>query len=150
MVCRPDWRAVVMVLFSRLIDFEPGYLYGFVCGVLFTRELPTNEKGHLAALSVCTTLVVSALAWMAWIPVNAAALRPGAFVGVVLADDLLGALFVSGLVGSFFGMMPIQDYRDGPSSVGTPGRGSSPSVSQCSDCSRSCFARESLATATVP
>ncbi len=67
--------AVVMVVFSRLIHFEPGYLYGFVCGVLFTRELPTNEKGHLAALSVCTTLVLSALAWIAWIPVNAAALQ---------------------------------------------------------------------------
>jgi hypothetical protein len=100
--------AVVMVVFSRLIHFEPGYLYGFVCGVLFTRELPTNEKGHLAALSVCTTLVLSALAWIAWIPVNAAALRPDPFFGVVLLDDLLAALFVSGLVGSFFGMMPIR------------------------------------------
>ena len=39
---------------------------------------------------------------------NAAALRPGAFVGVVLLDDLLAALFVSGLVGSFFGMLPIR------------------------------------------
>jgi Protein of unknown function (DUF642) len=100
--------AVVMVVFSRLINFEPGYLYGFVCGVFFTRELPTNEKGHLAALSVCTTLVLSALAWIAWIPVDAAALQPNPFFGVVLVDDLLAALFVSGLVGSFFGMMPIR------------------------------------------
>jgi hypothetical protein len=100
--------AAVMVVFSRLIDFEPGYLYGFVCGVLFTRELPTNEKGHLAALSVCTTLVLSVVAWVAWVPVNAAAERPGAFAGTVAADDLLAALFVSGLVGSFFGMMPIK------------------------------------------
>jgi hypothetical protein len=100
--------AAVMVVFSRLINFEPGYLYGFVCGVLFTRELPANEKGHLAALSVCTTLVLSVLAWVAWVPVNAAAERPGAFVGTVLADDLLAALFVSGLVGSFFGMMSIK------------------------------------------
>ena len=30
------------------------------------------------------------------------------FFGVVLLDDLLAALFVSGLVGSFFGMMPIR------------------------------------------
>jgi hypothetical protein len=100
--------AVAMVVFSRLIDFEPGYLYGFVCGVLFTRELPTNEKGHVAALNVFTTLLLSVLAWIAWVPVNAAALRPGAFVGTVLLDDLLGALFVSGLVGSFFGMLPIR------------------------------------------
>jgi hypothetical protein len=100
--------AIAMVIFSRLIDFEPGYLYGFVCGVLFTRQLPTNEKGHLAALGVCTTLVLSALAWIAWVPVNAVALRPNPFVGVVLVDDLLAALFVSGLVGSFFGMLPIR------------------------------------------
>ena len=62
----------------------------------------------VAALGVCTTLVLSALAWIAWIPVNAAALRPNPFLRVVLLDDLLAALFVSGLVGSFFGMMPIR------------------------------------------
>jgi Protein of unknown function (DUF642) len=100
--------AVAMVVVSRLINFEPGYLYGFVCGVLFTRELPSNEKGHLAAIGVCTTLALSAVSWVAWVPVNAAAERQGAFVGVVLLDDLLGALFVSGLVGSFFGMLPIR------------------------------------------
>jgi Protein of unknown function (DUF642) len=100
--------AAVLVLFSRLINFEPGYLYGLVCGVVFTRELPSIEKGHLAALGVLTTLVLSVLAWTLWVPINAAAAHPNPFVGVVLADDLLGALFVSGLVGSFFGMIPIK------------------------------------------
>ncbi len=100
--------AAVMVVFSRLINFEPGYLYGLVCGVVFTRELPSNEKGHVAALGILTTLVLSVVSWAIWVPVNAAALRANPFVGVVLADDLLGALFVSGLVGSFFGMIPIK------------------------------------------
>jgi hypothetical protein len=100
--------AAVLVALSRLIDFEPGYLYGLVCGVVFTRELPANEKGHLAALGVLTTLVLAVVAWALWVPVNAAATHPNPFLGVVLADDLLGALFVSGLVGSFFGMIPIK------------------------------------------
>ena len=100
--------AAVLVAFSRLINFEPGYLYGLVCGVVFTRELPTNEKGHLAALGVLTTLVLAVVAWAVWVPVNAAAEHTNPFFGVVLADDLLGALFVSGLVGSFFGMIPIK------------------------------------------
>jgi hypothetical protein len=100
--------AAALVVFSRLINFEPGYLYGLVCGVVFTRELPSNEKGHLAALGFLTTIAVSVVAWIIWIPVNAAALRPSPFVGIVLADDLLGALFVGGLVGSFFGMIPIK------------------------------------------
>jgi hypothetical protein len=100
--------AGALVLFSRLINFEPGYLYGLVCGVVFTRQLPTNEKGHLAALGILTALVVAVVAWTIWIPVNAAAEHANPFVGVVLADDLLGALFVGGLVGSFFGMIPIK------------------------------------------
>ncbi len=100
--------AAVLVAFSRLINFEPGYLYGLVCGVVFTRELPPNEKGHLAALGVLTTLILSVVSWAIWVPVNAAAETTNPFLGVVLADDLLGALFVSGLVGSFFGMIPIK------------------------------------------
>ena len=100
--------AAALVVFSRLIDFEPGYLYGLVCGVVFTRELPVDEKAHLAALGVLTTLVLSVVAWLLWVPVNAAAERVNPFVGVVLADDVLGALFVGGLVGSFFGMIPIK------------------------------------------
>jgi hypothetical protein len=100
--------AAVLMLFSRLINFEPGYLYGLVCGVVFTRQLPTNEKGHLAALGILAALVVSVVAWTVWIPVNAAAQHANPFVGMVLADDLLGALFVGGLVGSFFGMIPIK------------------------------------------
>jgi hypothetical protein len=100
--------AAALVAFSRLINFEPGYLYGLVCGVIFTRELPTNEKGHLAALGVLTTLVLAVVAWALWVPVNAAAEHAHPFFGVVLADDLLGALFVSGLVGSFFGMIPLK------------------------------------------
>ncbi len=100
--------AVAMVVFSRLIHFEPGYLYGLVCGVVFVRELPANEKGHIAALGILSSLVLSVISWLIWIPVNAAAERANPFLGVVLADDILGALFVGGLVGSFFGMIPIR------------------------------------------
>jgi hypothetical protein len=100
--------AAVLVVFSRIIGFEPGYLYGVVCGVIFTKKLADNEEGHLAALGVLTTLAVSVAAWIAWVPVNTAAEHHGASFGVVLADDFLAALFVSGLVGAFFGMIPIK------------------------------------------
>ncbi len=100
--------AAGLVVFSRVIGFEPGYLYGVICGVIFTRELADNEKGHLAALGVLTTMGVSVVAWLIWIPVNNAAQHHGAFFGVVLADDFFAALFVGGLVGSFFGMVPIK------------------------------------------
>ena len=38
-------------------------------------RISTNRKGHVAALNVCTTLLLSVLSWITWVPVNAAALR---------------------------------------------------------------------------
>jgi hypothetical protein len=100
--------AAFFVVFSRAINFEPGYLYGIVCGVLFTRQLAKNEEGHVAALSVLATMAVSVVAWLIWVPIDSIAERHGAFFGAVIADDFLAALFVSGLVGSFFGLIPIR------------------------------------------
>jgi hypothetical protein len=100
--------AVFFTVFSRLIDFEPGYLYGIVCGVLFTRKLAEKEEGHVAALSVLATMATSVVAWLVWVPVDSVAAKPGAFFGAVIADDFLAAVFVSGLVGSFLGMIPIR------------------------------------------
>ena len=96
------------VLVSRLTEFQPGYLYGVVVGLQFKRELKLHEKGHIVALTTLTTLVVAVAAWFAWVPVNHVAERSGAFVGLVLLDDLLAAVFVSGLVGSVFGLIPLQ------------------------------------------
>ena len=60
------------VLFSRLTGFQPGYLYGVVAGVLFTRELTRRERGHIAALCTLTLLVLGILAWFAWVPASTA------------------------------------------------------------------------------
>jgi hypothetical protein len=96
------------VVVSRLTGFQPGYLYGVVVGLQFNRELKAQEQGHIVALTTLTALVVAVAAWFAWVPVNHVAERPGAFVGLVLLDDLLAAIFVSGLVGSVFGLIPLQ------------------------------------------
>ena len=47
------------VVFSRLTSFEPGYLYGIVCGVLFTRKLGKRAQGHVSFLGLCAVLVVA-------------------------------------------------------------------------------------------
>jgi streptogramin lyase len=96
------------VVFSRFAGFEPGYLYGVVAGVVFTRELPGHETGHVAALQTISTLLVCVLAWLCWAPVNHAADQPGSFFGLVLLADFLAAFFVSGVVGSLIAMLPIR------------------------------------------
>ena len=96
------------VLFSRATGFQPGYLYGVVAGVLFTKELARHEKGHIAALCTITLLVLGVAAWFAWVPVDAAAVKPGASTALVLLDDLLASIFVSGLVGTVIGLTPLR------------------------------------------
>jgi hypothetical protein len=100
--------AALCVLISRLSHFQPGYLYGLVCGIAFARQLATEETGHVAALSAITTLAVSVSAWFAWVPVYGAAARPGASLVVVLLADFLAAVFVSGLVGTVINLLPFK------------------------------------------
>jgi alpha-tubulin suppressor-like RCC1 family protein len=105
--------AALCVLMSRLTGFQPGYLYGVVCGIVFSRSLPTNERGHIAALCAYTMLAVSFAAWFAWVPVNHGVARSGGATPLLLLDDLLASLFVSGLVGTALGMLPLRFLAGG-------------------------------------
>ena len=96
------------MLVSRLAQFEPGYLYGVICGVAFATKLTTTQKGHIVALCALTTLSIAVIAWLLWLPVTGIAQQPGAFAGVVILDDLLASIFVSGLVGSAIGLLPLR------------------------------------------
>jgi hypothetical protein len=99
--------AAACVLISRLSSFEPGYLYGVLAGVAFSAKPSAKHKGHIVALSALTTITIAALAWFAWIPVSGAAKDGGSFFGLVVLDDFLASMFVSGLVGSAIGLLPL-------------------------------------------
>jgi hypothetical protein len=105
--------AGVCVLVSRLARFQPGYLYGVVCGLAFHRRLSDREEGQVAALAILASLCVSILAWLLWVPVNHAATQPGAWFGEIVVDNFLAALFVGGLVGSTIGLLPLRFLAGG-------------------------------------
>jgi hypothetical protein len=46
-------------------------------------------------------------AWLLWVPVNHAAAHPGSSLAIVGLDDVLGALFVGGLVGGTISLIPL-------------------------------------------
>jgi hypothetical protein len=100
------------VLISRLVSFQPGYLYGVVCGLAFHRRLTPRQQGHVATLAIIATLCVSVLAWVAWVPVHNAAAHGAAFATVVV-DDFLSAVFVSGMVGSAISLLPLRFLSGG-------------------------------------
>jgi hypothetical protein len=100
--------AGLCVLVSRLTSFQPGYLYGVICGVAFAAALPGKEDGHVVAISSLATLALGVVAWFIWVPVKHAAERPGASPLTVIAGNFLAAVFVGGLVGSVLGLVPLR------------------------------------------
>lgn len=100
--------AAACVLVSRLTSFQPGYLYGVICGVAFAGALQRADTGRLVAISSLTTLGVAVVAWLVWVPVKGAAAVPGASPAAVVAGDFLAAVFVGGLVGSVIGLVPLR------------------------------------------
>lgn len=100
--------AGVCVLISRLTNFQPGYLYGLIGGVAFAGHLSRREEGHTVAIASVSTLVVSVVAWLVWVPVSTAASADPTAFGWALLEDFLAVVFVSGMVGLLIGLVPLR------------------------------------------
>ena len=100
--------AALCVIVSRVANFEPGYLYGVICGAAFAGTLTRRQNGQLTSLTSLAALSVAVGAWFAWIPINHAATQHGSFFGLVLVDDLLSSLFVGGITGTVIVLLPLR------------------------------------------
>ncbi|HYL71795.1 MAG TPA: FGLLP motif-containing membrane protein [Candidatus Dormibacteraeota bacterium] len=96
------------VLVSRLTQFQPGYLYGVVVGLVFTEALARREQGHAVALRALATVTTAVIAWLIWLPVHSAAESQSPAALLVLAADFLGAVFAGGVVGSVLSLLPFR------------------------------------------
>lgn len=103
--------AVVCVVISRIVNFEPGYIYGVFVGVAFRRELLAAIEGASIALASWVTLGISLVAWILWIPVESLT-APGAPFVAFVAENFLVLVFVLGLEALVFGLLPLQ-FLDG-------------------------------------
>ena len=100
--------AAACVLVSRVTQFQPGYLYGIICGVAFGATLPRDHSGRLVAIGSAVTLALGVLAWFLWVPVKQSAAVPGASPLAVITGNFLAAVFVGGLVGSVLNLVPLR------------------------------------------
>jgi hypothetical protein len=101
------------VAVSRLASFHPGYAYGIVAGYVLVRErsrLSSADAGRSVALGALSLLVVSVAAWVAWTPLDHTLDSPHrtASLAVLLPDATLAALFVMGLEGLTFALVPMR------------------------------------------
>ena len=105
--------AIVCVLASRVAGLHPGFVYGFVASsVLLTPiALERRAAANLVILPSVALLVASVLAWMAMGPLHVAVQQDASWTNV-LAETIAAAIFVGGLEGVFYSMIPLT-FMDG-------------------------------------
>jgi len=105
--------AIVCVAASRVAGLQPGFVYGFVASsVLLTPiALDRRKAANLVVLPSLALLVASILAWMAMGPLHAAVQQNASWTNV-LALSVAAAIFVGGLEGVFYSMIPLT-FMDG-------------------------------------
>jgi hypothetical protein len=103
---------VACVLVTRCMDFHPGYLYGFVAGLgLLGLEAETPRRQALLVLGgVAALLAATLLAWGLAVPM--AGLAEGGLPGASIIYGVLVAIFVAGLEGLLFSLVPLA-FMDG-------------------------------------
>jgi hypothetical protein len=100
--------AVACVLVSRLTNFAPGYLFGLLGGAVFATALERRTEGRAEAVSLLAVLGLALLAWVGFGEVVSLANESDPVFGVLVADALLGCLFIGGIEGLLFSLIPLR------------------------------------------
>jgi outer membrane biosynthesis protein TonB len=104
--------AILAVVVSRLVDFSPGLVYGFIASAVIVAPaaLAKRDDATLVLIPAFGVLVVSVLAFLLLGPVREAA-RGGEPLPA-LAESVLAMIMVGGLEGLFITMIPLT-FMDG-------------------------------------
>ncbi len=100
------------VVVSRLMHFQPGYLYGVLAVFVFHHDPDRKHRGELAAVSAVFVLALAALAWAARVPVSGYNMRSGASFWSLILEAALAGAFVIGLESTIVGLLPMR-FLDG-------------------------------------
>lgn len=103
--------AGVCAVASRVLDFQPGYVYGLIAGYApIARVLGSSpaerrwHEGRAVLVGALVTLAVSLLAWVLWSLVT---VTPGSGFGMLVLDSALGAMALTGIETVLFGLIPM-------------------------------------------
>ncbi len=99
--------AAAFVLISRFAGLQPGYLYGLVLSVTFTREATHGQEARETAVGMACTLAVALAAWLLLDSLRSGLVTAGDALGTVF-QTAMAAVVVSGLEAAAFGMLPVR------------------------------------------
>ncbi|HXG25500.1 MAG TPA: FGLLP motif-containing membrane protein [Candidatus Binatia bacterium] len=99
--------AAMFVLVSRLLDLQPGYLYGIVLGAIFVTDVSARDEGRETLFGTLWTLAAAILAWLALGWLRGLGLPADGF-GATLLTTAFAATLVAGLEAAAFALMPLR------------------------------------------
>jgi hypothetical protein len=103
--------AALCVAVSRLLHFQPGYLYGLLAVFLFQHEPDRKTTGRLAGAAAVFVIGLALAFWAIRVPLSGQTMRTPGFLGLVVESALSGA-FVLGLESVLVGLLPLR-FLDG-------------------------------------
>jgi hypothetical protein len=102
--------AAIMVFFSRIGHFHPGYMYGLFTALIYGAELHERHHGRALAFASIRIGVVAVVAWLLWIPIKHLAEEPDASFFILSLDAMLAVLWVASLAFIIFGLAPLKFF----------------------------------------
>jgi hypothetical protein len=104
--------AGITVGISRLLHFQPGYVYGLIAIFAYRRSLDDETEGEVTTAGSVLILIVTLAAWIARTPVTTVAARPHANVFYIMLEAFLGGVFLMGLESLLVDLLPLR-FLDG-------------------------------------
>lgn len=113
---RPVSTGVLVALgglvMSRLLRFQPGYIYGLTLAKVWWSPLTTKNYGHMHLACYTSLLLSSALAFAARFPLATALAAPDHSPFLDFLDIVLGVVIVAGVEAVAFALVPLR-FLDG-------------------------------------
>lgn len=99
---------VAFVALSRVVDFQPGYVFGITCGLLLAEEVDEDEEARSLAFAGGLLLLAAVVAWLLWLPFVDTVQGSSPGLGALFADAFLATLWMSCLQAVLFGYAPLE------------------------------------------
>jgi hypothetical protein len=102
--------AAVCVVISRVLHFEPGYLYGLVAGLQVVNKVKISEddSGRAQMWSFGTMIGVSIIAWLLRQPLSHFVTADHVSFLVAGIDATLVSVFIAGIQGALISLLPLK------------------------------------------
>ncbi len=105
------WGSLVLLLIAvaiaRLLQFQPGVIFGLVAGLVFAVALSESRKATTVLLGSGFALAISLIAWVAYSVVAPITQNAPGNVALVSASELLSALTLEGISALPLALLPL-------------------------------------------